>query len=307
MHPELTGKENIYLNGAFLGMSKAEINEKIDEIIEFSGCQMYIDTPVKRYSSGMRVRLGFAVAAFLEPDILVVDEVLAVGDAEFQKKAIGKMKDISQGGGRTILFVSHDLAAIENLCERLLVLDRGYVVYDTQNVSKGIEFYLSNQNDGRTILLEQRKDREGSGEIRVIEVIIENDEGNQISTVRSGQRVFFKFKCRSLIEQYMNLSMSFSITKSNGSILSLLESEISTNDILRSDKKEFSMICCIDSLPFVEGSYVCNIALKSGGNIIDWVRNAFTLDVANGNFFNTGKTTPASHQGVLINQKWKIE
>lgn len=127
MHPELTGRENIFLNGAILGMSKAEISSKIEEIVAFSGCEMYIDTPVKRYSSGMRVRLGFAVAAFLEPDILVVDEVLAVGDAEFQKKAIGKMKDISNQGGRTVLFVSHDMAAVQNLCERALILEKGSI------------------------------------------------------------------------------------------------------------------------------------------------------------------------------------
>src|SRR6056300_1111468 len=114
-HPELTGLENIYLNGAILGMTKAEIKRKLDEIIDFSGCALYIDTPVKRYSSGMKVRLGFAVAAFLDPEILVVDEVLAVGDAEFQKKAIGKMKDVSKGEGRTVLFVSHNMGSIDAL------------------------------------------------------------------------------------------------------------------------------------------------------------------------------------------------
>lgn len=128
MHPELTGLENIYLNGAILGMTKAEIRLKIDEIVEFSGCQMYIDTPVKRYSSGMRVRLGFAVAAFLEPDILVVDEVLAVGDAEFQKKAIGKMQDISSSGDRTVLFVSHNMASVQNLCTRVVILENGTII-----------------------------------------------------------------------------------------------------------------------------------------------------------------------------------
>ena len=114
-HGEMTGRENIYMNGAILGMTKAEIDRKMDEIIDFSGCEKYIDTPVKRYSSGMTVRLGFAVAAFLDPEILVVDEVLAVGDAEFQKKAIGKMKDVSQGQGRTVLFVSHNMASIRSL------------------------------------------------------------------------------------------------------------------------------------------------------------------------------------------------
>tara|TARA_R110002049_G_scaffold2372_4_gene17460 strand:+ start:4281 stop:5558 length:1278 start_codon:yes stop_codon:yes gene_type:complete len=126
-HPEMTGRENIYLNGAILGMTKAEIRSKIDEIIEFSGCERYIDTPVKRYSSGMTVRLAFAVAAHLEPDILVVDEVLAVGDAEFQKKAIGKMQDISRGEGRTVLFVSHNMAAVKSLCTRGILMENGLI------------------------------------------------------------------------------------------------------------------------------------------------------------------------------------
>ena len=126
-HPEMTGKENIFLNGAILGMTKKEIASKLDEIVSFSGCERYIDTPVKRYSSGMKVRLAFAVAAHLEPDILVVDEVLAVGDAEFQKKAIGKMQDISNEGGRTVLFVSHDMGAVKKLCERCILLEAGSV------------------------------------------------------------------------------------------------------------------------------------------------------------------------------------
>ena len=126
---EMTGRENIYLNGAVLGMTKKEIDSKIDEIIDFSGCERYIDTPVKRYSSGMTVRLGFAVAAHLEPEILVVDEVLAVGDAEFQKKAIGKMQDVSKGEGRTVLFVSHNMVSVRNLCKTGVVLDNGMVSF----------------------------------------------------------------------------------------------------------------------------------------------------------------------------------
>jgi lipopolysaccharide transport system ATP-binding protein len=144
-HPELTGRENIYLNGAILGMTKAEIKAKEEEIIEFSGCEMYVDTPVKRYSSGMRVRLAFAVAAFLEPDILVIDEVLAVGDAEFQKKAIGKMQDISKGEGRTVLFVSHSMAAVKSLCTRAIVLEHGSTVFEG-DVDAAVDFYLNNEN-----------------------------------------------------------------------------------------------------------------------------------------------------------------
>lgn len=126
-HPEMTGRENIYMNGAIMGMTKAEVSRKLDEIIDFSGCERYIDTPVKRYSSGMTVRLGFAVAAHLDPEILVVDEVLAVGDAEFQKKAIGKMQDVSRGEGRTVLFVSHNMESIMKLCQRGILLSNGAI------------------------------------------------------------------------------------------------------------------------------------------------------------------------------------
>jgi lipopolysaccharide transport system ATP-binding protein len=146
-HPELTGRENLYLNGAILGMSKAEINSKLDEIVDFSGCRKYLDTPVKRYSSGMKVRLGFAVAAHLDPELLIVDEVLAVGDAEFQKKCIGKMQDVA-GTGRTVLFVSHNMSSIRNLCERVIVLDMGKMIFDG-NVEEGINHYLSlNSSEG---------------------------------------------------------------------------------------------------------------------------------------------------------------
>ena len=129
-HPEMTGRENIYMNGAIMGMTRAEITRKLDEIVDFSGCERYLDTPVKRYSSGMTVRLGFAIAAHLEPEILVVDEVLAVGEAEFQKKAIGKMQDVSRGEGRTVLFVSHNMGAVKNLCKRGIVLNQGQVAFD---------------------------------------------------------------------------------------------------------------------------------------------------------------------------------
>lgn len=141
-HPEMTGRENIYMNGAILGMTKAEITKKLDEIVDFSGCERYIDTPVKRYSSGMMVRLGFAVAAHLDPEILVVDEVLAVGDAEFQKKAIGKMQDVSKGEGRTVLFVSHNMGSVQQLCNRGVLMDMGKIVRLGQ-VDDVISEYLS--------------------------------------------------------------------------------------------------------------------------------------------------------------------
>lgn len=140
-HPEMTGRENIYMNGSIMGMTKKEITRKLDEIVDFAGVERYIDTPVKRYSSGMTVRLGFAVAAFLEPEILVVDEVLTVGDAEFQKKAIGKMNDVAHSGGRTVLFVSHNMAAVKNLCTRGVVLQNGMLSYDG-TTDDAVNYYL---------------------------------------------------------------------------------------------------------------------------------------------------------------------
>jgi lipopolysaccharide transport system ATP-binding protein len=190
-HPEMTGRENIYLNGAILGMTKKEIAHKIDEIIAFSGCERYIDTPVKRYSSGMKVRLAFAVAAHLEPDILIVDEVLAVGDAEFQKKAIGKMQDISSGEGRTVLFVSHNMAAVKSLCTRAILLDKGEITYEGTS-DDTIDFYLNSQREKANELLSKRTDRRGSGEVRFTQVELLNDKGNSVNEIISGDYAKFR-------------------------------------------------------------------------------------------------------------------
>lgn len=161
-HPEMTGRENIYMNGAIMGMSRAEITRKLDEIVDFSGCERYLDTPVKRYSSGMTVRLGFAIAAHLEPEILVVDEVLAVGDAEFQKKAIGKMQNVSRDEGRTVLFVSHNMGAVKNLCKRGIVLNQGQVAFDG-GVEDAIRYYTESNVKKREqkVIINDQDHREG--------------------------------------------------------------------------------------------------------------------------------------------------
>ena len=176
-HPEMTGRENIYMNGAIMGMTKAEISRKLDEIVDFSGCERYIDTPVKRYSSGMTVRLGFAIAAHLEPEILVVDEVLAVGDAEFQKKAIGKMQDVSKGEGRTVLFVSHNMAAVRSLCKNGIVLNNGGVVFQG-SADDAVDYYIdSNNNDMSKVVTIGKEHRiaKVDKELEIIEASIEND------------------------------------------------------------------------------------------------------------------------------------
>ena len=174
----MTGRENIYMNGAILGMTKQEITKKLDEIVDFSGCERYIDTPVKRYSSGMMVRLGFAVAAHLDPEILVVDEVLAVGDAEFQKKAIGKMQDVSRGEGRTVLFVSHNMNSIKALCNRGILLNNGRIGY-TGKIDETISYYFFN-NQTRTTGSIMDSIRYESREIKVSSITVNNSTSNII-------------------------------------------------------------------------------------------------------------------------------
>ncbi len=184
-HPEMTGRENIYMNGAIMGMTRREIASKLDEIVDFAGVERYLDTPVKRYSSGMTVRLGFAVAAFLEPEILVVDEVLAVGDAEFQKKAIGKMQDVSKGQGRTVLFVSHNMSSVRNICQRGIVLKDGMMDF-VGNASEAIHHYLSENIglDGDR-LIDHIKWKKGYLSINNIEI---NHSEAYMSVIESNQK-----------------------------------------------------------------------------------------------------------------------
>ncbi|MDO5130626.1 MAG: ABC transporter ATP-binding protein [Prevotellaceae bacterium] len=184
-HPEMTGRENIYMNGSIMGMTRAEITRKLDEIVDFAGVEKYLDTPVKRYSSGMIVRLGFAIAAHLDPEILVVDEVLAVGDAEFQKKAIGKMHDVANGEGRTVLFVSHNMAAVKSLCKNGVVMQNGQVAFKG-NIDDSLKFYLNNEtqiNSDAKIMSHITKLKPTI----IINNILINGTDNYSSTVFSGQ------------------------------------------------------------------------------------------------------------------------
>lgn len=222
-HGELTGRENIFMNGAVLGMTKTEIRTKLDEIIAFSGCERYIDTPVKRYSSGMTVRLGFAVAAHLEPEILVVDEVLAVGDAEFQKKAIGKMQDLSTGQGRTVLFVSHNMASIKSLCTKTIVLENGTVVYEG-NTNDGIDNYLQLNQDSGFKGLYNKKNIEESG-IEKLEII---DSKNKNRT-EFGFDELITIRCKILIEEkYLNAHLGFRVVDVREQIIFTTEFKLSS-------------------------------------------------------------------------------
>ncbi len=211
---EMTGRENIFLNGAILGMTKKEIASKLDEIIDFSGCERYIDTPVKRYSSGMTVRLAFAVAAFLEPEILVIDEVLAVGDAEFQKKAIGKMQDISKGEGRTVLFVSHNMAAVKSLCTRGIVLEYGKVVFEG-NTTDAINYYLitnKKTNIETTVCItDLHRKFNMSKEIEILSVSLLNPLYDNCFSTLNPIRLSFKIKFNKSIKSYRIAGSIFTI------------------------------------------------------------------------------------------------
>ncbi|MBD2766431.1 ABC transporter ATP-binding protein [Hymenobacter sp. BT664] len=206
-HPELTGRENIFLNGAILGMSKAEVRSKFDEIVDFSGVERYIDTPVKRYSSGMYVRLAFAVAAFLEPEILIIDEVLAVGDAEFQKKCLGRMKNVSANDGRTIFFVSHNMAAIKQLCSRGIILQKGSAVFEGTEL-EAVNFYQSSNNTNSYFAHQgDLETAPGNGNIRIMKFEILPLAGEVIS-ISSGVKfkiVFYNHKSD------INLDLTFEL------------------------------------------------------------------------------------------------
>lgn len=193
MHPELTGRENIYLNGTILGMRKKEIDRKLDEIVDFSGVERYVDTPVKRYSSGMHVRLGFAVAAHLEPEILIVDEVLAVGDADFQKKCIGKMKDVSKGEGRTILFVSHNMTAVKNLCQKAILLKDG-MLSQMGEINEIVQEYEKSESLVRScIKYDNPSNAPGNERVRLKKFEISSGNGNETIYVDTEVRIDFEF------------------------------------------------------------------------------------------------------------------
>ena len=193
-HQEMTGRENIFMNGAILGMTKAEIAAKLDEIVDFSGCERYLDTPVKRYSSGMMVRLGFAVAAHLDPEILVVDEVLAVGDAEFQKKAIGKMQDVSKGEGRTVLFVSHNMASVKSLCKSGLLLENGMVKY-RGSIQDTIDMYIGEGGSSENQYFEDLSTAPGNDVVRIKSFEILPLDGSSQITIETGILFRLKFMC----------------------------------------------------------------------------------------------------------------
>ena len=305
-HGEMTGRENIYMNGAILGMTKAEIDRKLDEIIDFSGCEKYIDTPVKRYSSGMTVRLGFAVAAFLEPEILIVDEVLAVGDAEFQKKAIGKMQDVSRGEGRTVLFVSHNMANIRSLCSRGVLLEKGMVKLDT-TVDDAVSHYLSDNDFLQSgISLLDRKDRKGTGLARFsnFELIIDDKLNTQVLLL---QPASFRMSIQSN-EEIDNCTLMYSVYNSMGVMVFSSNSRFASDDKINLHNGENVIRVDYDGFPLSIGNYKVNVRLwDKYEKDIDWIEGAFEFEIVEADIYGTGRFYKDNSSIMLLPHKWIIE
>jgi lipopolysaccharide transport system ATP-binding protein len=303
-HAELTGRENIYLNGTILGMRKAEIDHKFDQIVDFSGVEKFIDTPVKRYSSGMRVRLAFSVAAHLEPEILLVDEVLAVGDVAFQRKCLGKMDEVARGG-RAVLFVSHNMAAVQSLCSRSILLIDGRIECDA-GVDEAIAVYLSSveQTDAECSLA-SRQDRQGKGPLKFTSIAFRDAEGKELESVMTGQTVdvIIDYETSSEIDpHWLNVSIGF--RDHLGRFLFNCPSQVfSAFD--RKIAPKGSLVCTIPRFPLLQGKYYFNLFAAVNQDISDWIREAGTLQVIAGDFYGTGKLPPSSHQGVLVGFTWK--
>ena len=296
-HPEMTGRENIYMNGAILGMTKAEITKKLDEIVDFSGCERYIDTPVKRYSSGMMVRLGFAVAAHLDPEILVVDEVLAVGDAEFQKKAIGKMQDVSKGEGRTVLFVSHNMTAVKNLCHNGIVLNNGRIVFNGQ-INDVIDFYLNGQSERSKIKISEIQERQGNRSLFFNDIRCYDSDGHERDSFRVGESVTIELSIDTdkRYETCNKSRVDIGINNNMGERIVWLSTYVFSDKIkLNNGVLRFN----IPHLNLQQGTYNVNLFSTVDDCVADWIQNVAKLQVEPFDYYNTGRDIPAD-QGHFI-------
>jgi lipopolysaccharide transport system ATP-binding protein len=299
-HPELTGRENVYLNGAILGMKRAAIVKKFDDIVAFAEVEKFIDTPVKHYSSGMYMRLAFAVAAHLEPEILVVDEVLAVGDTAFQKKCLGKMSQVAEGG-RTVLFVSHNMAAVENLCGRGVLLEAGRVRLSGK-MQHVIDRYIATVSKLADRPLVERDDRQGNGRLRFTGISYLED-GRPVETVRAGHPATIRVTYACERPGPVAVHVAIGVYTLSGQCVAVLENEMAGYEIDRLEGQgEFC--CTIPKVPLTPGKYRLNLFSTVNGVMADWLQEAGDMDVESGDFFGTGRLPMATHGGVLVDQVW---
>ena len=305
-HPELTGRENIYLNGAILGMKRTDIIRKFDEIVDFAEIEKFLDTPVKHYSSGMYVRLAFAVAAHLDPEILLVDEVLAVGDAAFQKKCLGKMGEVAKTG-RTVFFVSHNMAAVENLCKRGIVIFQGHVLFDGLQID-AIQYYLKNLDDDmKRFSLLEREDREGNGLVRFTKIEFMDVSGNQVDTISSGGDVdiclFFVTDHR-LVSENIHVGLTF-YTALGVPVFS--QNTRVTQTKFASLPMSGMFVCRLTRLPLPASTYYLAVNVKVEEMYADYVINATDINVVEGDYFGTGRFLPSTLGVCLVKGQWRLE
>lgn len=292
-HPELTGRENIFLNGAILGMRKAEIKKHFDEIVDFSGVNQYIDTPVKRYSSGMYVRLAFAVAAHLESEILIVDEVLAVGDAEFQKKCLGKMGEVSKGQGRTVLFVSHNMGSVKQLCQNGIVLTDGRVSVHGP-IKQCVDYYISSSSSGENIFLSKESKGIHVSQCKIVTPVVSGSEFTVEIDIRSDIKI-------------PNPHISLIVKDESLNIITTFYSHHSTQNKLGLNQGETKIQCSISKLPLCLGDYFLDIWLsESGTDTIEYLENALMFSVSEDLFFDSGFISQKTIHGIINTQnQWR--
>ncbi|MBK6621186.1 MAG: ABC transporter ATP-binding protein [Saprospirales bacterium] len=301
-HPELTGRENIFLNGALLGMTKQEVSRKLDEIVDFAGVERYLDTPVKRYSSGMTVRLGFAVAAFLEEEILIVDEVLAVGDAEFQKKAIGKMQEVSSGGGRTVLFVSHNMESIQQLCSKALILEMGTMKFMGSSL-EAIDQYLDSEEEKPLQPLYFRQDRKGRNGFKFSKLEFFDTSGKLITKVTTGQKLSVLISYETKIELENIIVRALFLNKKGENVFVCNNYHSQKPFATIPIKGAFKLH--IPKFPLPAGTYYIHLQCLSNMEIEDEIEFASKFEVEGGDFFGTGKIPKIKVQ-TYIDHEWSI-
>jgi lipopolysaccharide transport system ATP-binding protein len=298
-HPELTGRENIFLNGAILGMKRHEVHRKLDEIVAFAEVEKFLDTPVKRYSSGMYVRLAFAVAAHLEPEILIVDEVLAVGDAAFQRKCLARMSSVGNEG-TTVLFVSHNLAAVRNLCGTAILLAEGGIAAHGE-VDGVLHDYLTLSQRIDRIPLWERIDRRGSGIIRFVSCSMQDGNGHTVSAFHSGQNVklFFAFT-RDTSCDLRNVVFAVGVDTEMGERIAYFSNDIAGQVFEIAPESVTGFTVDINKLPLTPGLYRLTLYCAVNGDVADWMQSAATMVVEAGDYYGTGRLPPSASQGHLF-------
>jgi len=303
-HEELTGRENIYLNGSILGMRKREVEERFDAIVNFSGVTQFIDTPIKHYSSGMRLRLGFAVAAHLEPDVLIVDEVLAVGDAGFQKKCIQAMEGL-RNIGRTVLFVSHNLAAVENLCSRGIWIDSGKIQMDggaKEVIMAYMGSFAGEQVSGSD--LSETQNRSGNGAIRYTRLEYLSPDGTPCSIIRSGDALVLRFHYHSE-KTVRDPSFGFRLFTEMGTLITETNHLLHGIHIPKVEPGDGNVELEIDSLNLVPGRYSLSLWIAGEGTVCDGdVRASLEVEIAD--VYGSGKMLDSRHGLVYFPQRWKV-